>query len=109
LKVYVMEADLNGNSQDATQKRDDLGRAIARLASAMNEPVWFHDFKTPVAGAPVVMVECSDTFLAEVKKLSGFKNAVEISSGGETERKPNIQQFFSHAPAVLKKPTPPRP
>ncbi len=105
MKVHVIEADMTGKWQDAVQERDNLGRAVAKLAAQVNEPVFFHDFKDPVAGAPVLMIECSDAFLAEVKKLPGFKNAHDVWNGMETERRPSIQQYFSQAPVVK---TPPR-
>lgn len=110
MKVHVIEADMSGNWANAVQERDSLGRAIAKLAASVNEPVWFHDFKDPVAGAPVVMLECSDAFLAEVKKLPGFKKSYDVWENMETERKPSIQQYFSQAPAQApRKPKPPRP
>lgn len=113
MKVHVIEADMTGNWMNAVQCRDDLGRAIAKLAASVNEPVWFHDFKDPVAGAPVVMLECSDAFLAEVKKLPGFKNSHDVWENLETERKPSIHQYFSNPPAQPpakpRAPKPPRP
>ena len=113
MKVHVIEADMSGNIMDAVQKRDDLGRAIAKLAAQVNEPVFFHDFKDPVAGAPIIMIECSDAFLSSVQKLPGFKNSHDVWPGLATERKGIIQQYFSQTPAAPavkpKKPSHPKP
>jgi len=99
--------------KDAVENRDNLGRAIARLASAAGVEVHFHDFKDPVAGAPVVMLECSDDFLEQVKKLPGFKNAHPVWGGLETERKPEIAKYFAQAvpaaPKPHRKPPAPKP
>lgn len=113
MKVHVIEADMSGPWQDAVQKRDDLGRAIGRLAARVNEPVWFHDFKEPVAGAPVVMLECSDAFLAQVQKLPEFSKSQDLWQGMETQRAPAIQQYFTQQPPApptqKRSPRPPRP
>lgn len=113
MKVHVIEADMSGPWQDAVQKRDDLGRAIGKLAAQANESVWFHDFKEPVAGAPVIMLECSDAFLAQVQKLPGFSKSQDLWQDMETERAPSIQKYFTQPPAPPKTPKhfprPPRP
>lgn len=112
MKVHVIEADMTGHWHDTVHKRDDLGRAIAKLAASTGEQVFFHDFKDPVAGAPIVMLECSDAFLAEVQKLPGYKHHHDVWGGMETERKPGIAKHFSQAPAAVKphkKPHAPKP
>lgn len=112
MKVHVIEADMSGPWQDAVQKRDDLGRAIAQLATKVNEPVWFHDFKEPMAGAPVIMLECSDAFLARVQKLPEFAKSQDLWQDVETQRAPSIQQYFTQPPAPPQQkrfPRPPRP
>jgi len=102
MKVHVIEAEMQVGWKDAVQNRDNLGREIAKLAATTGEVVHFHDFKDPVAGAPVVMLECSDAFLAQVKKLPGFKDAHPVWGGMETERKPAIAAYFSQPPAAPK-------
>ncbi len=89
--------------------RDKLGRAVAQLAAQSGEQVHFHDFKDPVAGAPILLLECSDAFLEQVKKLPGFSKSYDVWPDLETERKPSIQNYFTQAAATPdKKPTPPR-
>jgi len=105
-KVHVIEADMSGGIHDVVKKRDDLGRAIAKMASYSCENVWFHDFKDPVAGAPVLLVECSDDFLERIKKLPGFAKEHDVRPGIETERKPSIMAYFFTTPAAS--PTPPK-
>lgn len=109
MKVHVIEADMTGSWQDAVQKRDSLGRAIGRLAAEANEPVWFHDFKEPMAGAPVIMLECSDAFLAQVQMLPGFAKSHDLWQGAQTQREPSIQQYFTQPPAPQQPKRSPRP
>ena len=120
MKVHVIEADLSGKMTDVVGNRDELGIQIARLAAAVNEPVFFHDFKNPMAGAPVIMLECSDAFLAEVRKLPAYKKDQEVWKGPdyETERSPKIKAYFNSKagpdckmlpPPHIKKSKPPRP
>lgn len=96
-KVHIIEADLSGRIHDVVANRDELGVQIARLANAVNEPVFFHEFKQPLAGAPVIMLECSDAFLAEVRKLPAYKKDQEVWKGAdfETERSPKITAYFN--------------
>ncbi|TAL27088.1 MAG: hypothetical protein EPN97_18185 [Alphaproteobacteria bacterium] len=97
MKVHVIEADLSGKMTDVVRSRDELGKQIANLANTVNEPVFFHEFKNPMAGAPVIMLECSDAFLAEVRKLPAYKKDHEAWKGKdfETERSPTIQAYFT--------------
>jgi hypothetical protein len=105
-KVHVVEADMSGNIHEVVAKRDELGRSIAKLADRVNTPVFFHDYKDPVAGAPQILLECSDTFLDLVKKLPGFASTHE-HAGLPTERKPAIKNYFLGKPAAPAK-TPPK-
>lgn len=105
MKVHVIEAQMYGSIVDVVANRDELGRGIARLAAATGEQVYFHDFKDPVGGAPIVMLECSDAFLEQVKKLPGYSKSYDVWADMETERKPSIQNYFTQAPASS---TPPR-
>ena len=87
-------------------KADEIGRAIADLAAATKEPVWFHGYKGFVAGGACVLIECSESFLERVKKIDGVHVAGEVSarSGFETERNAGLEDFY--APAAPKKPAP---
>lgn len=105
MKVHVIEAEMYGSIVDVVANRDKLGRAVASLAAKTGEQVHFHDFKDPVAGAPVLLLECSDAFLDQVKKLPGFSKTYDVWPDMETERKPSIQAYFTQAPAAA---TPPR-
>ncbi len=105
MNVHVIEAEMYGSIVDVVANRDNLGRSIAVLAAKTGEQVYFHDFKDPVAGAPVLILECSDAFLDQVKKLPGYSKSYDVWPDLETERKPSILNYFSQAPAAS---TPPR-
>lgn len=108
-KVHVIEADLSNPAQ-ALSERDKLGRQIAALAKQVNEPVLFHDYKGPVAGAPIILLECSDRFLAAVRTLPAYKSDHEAlpHPALETERSPRVQAYFMSG-AAPRKPAPPKP
>ncbi len=114
-KVHIIEPDFQAPIETVVKNRDELGRAISKLAKSEGETVYFHDFKEPVAGAPVVMLECSDDFLEKVKKLPGAANVYEHDvTTMPTARDAAVQHYFNEAakpPKVIcKKPKPgPRP
>ena len=110
-KVHVIEADLTGSLPNALSERDKLGREIASLAKRVNEPVFFHDYKGPVAGAPTILLECSDAFLAHVRTLPAYKKDHEAFAHPslETERSPKVQAYFMSSVAAPKRPAPPKP
>jgi hypothetical protein len=82
---------------DNVQKRDTLGRSIGALAKQKNEPVFFHAFKDPVGGAPVILLECSEAFLQMVEKLPGCTNIHKIELNFATERSPELWSYFTNA------------
>ena len=95
-KVRIIEADMSKGLMEALGNRDRLGVEIAALAKTVNEPVFFHDFTGPVAGAPIILLECSDAFLANVRKLPSYAKdqAAWTTPGLETERAPKVQAYF---------------
>lgn len=112
MKVHVIEAGMYGSIVDVVANRDKLGHSIAQLAAKTGEQVHFHDFKDPVAGAPVLLLECSDAFLEQVKKLPGYATSYDVWPDMETERKPSILNYFTQAPAASappRKPSAPKP
>lgn len=102
-KVHVIEPDFQAPIETVVKNRDELGRAIAKLAKSAGETVYFHDFKEPVVGAPVVMLECSDAFLEKVRALPGAANIHDGWPNMPTERNATVQQYFNDAA------TPPQP
>jgi len=98
-KVYVIEADMAGKINDVVQNRDKLGRDIATLAKTESADVHFHDFKEALAGAPVILLECSDDFLKKVEKLDGFVKAHDVWQDMETERSAALTAYFTSTPA----------
>lgn len=112
-KVYIIESELIVGDPQAVVKRDNLGRAIFKLAEQTNEQVWFHEFKGPIGGAPVVLLECSDEFLGLVRNLPEFVTDHEVPPSLPTERSPVVQQYFSQDPPtkpIYRPPSPhPRP
>ena len=64
--------------EDVARETADLERDIARLAKESRETIYFRDYKDPslVAHNRIhILLECSDKFLEEVKKLSAFGSA----------------------------------
>jgi hypothetical protein len=96
MKIYVVEADLTGT--DSVQKRNTLGRSIGALAKGVNEPVFFHDFKDPAGGAPVILLECSDAFLKIVEQLPECAKTYEIWPNTATERSSKLWDYFTATP-----------
>lgn len=96
-KVRIIEADLTGTLPQVLDARDSLGVEIAKLAKTVNEPVFFHDFTGPVGGAPIILLECSDAFLDNVRKLPSYKKdqPAWTTPGLETERSPSVQAYFA--------------
>jgi hypothetical protein len=97
MKVHVIEADLTGTLPQVLADRDTLGRDIVELARSTRETVYFHNFIGPVGGAPIILLECSDAFLAQVRKLPSYKKdqAAWTTPGLETERSPKVQAYFA--------------
>ncbi|HYD19614.1 MAG TPA: hypothetical protein VEF76_14160 [Patescibacteria group bacterium] len=95
MKVHVIEADMTGGIGAVVQNRDALGRDIVALAAKSGEEIHFHDFTDPVGGAPVIMLECSDAFIAQVRTLPGFQKSYDVWQDMATERKPAIAAYFS--------------
>jgi hypothetical protein len=105
LKVRVIEADLTGSLPQVLSQREKLGQEIVALARQVNEPVFFHEFKQPLAGAPVILLECSDAFLAQVRKMPSYVKDQEVWSGKdfETERSAQLQRYYFSGGAAAKK------
>jgi hypothetical protein len=103
--LYTVSADLTSGIADVVQKRDDLGRDIAALAAKNNAQVWFHEFTDPVAGAPIILLECTKDFLAQVKNLPGCVETAEYTWPLATQRSPQIYNYFS---TPRKPPRPPK-
>jgi len=113
MKVHVICTDFAKTSwNEVLQKRDDLGRAINDLSASMGETAYFHDYVEPMCGAPVLMVECSDKLMEEIKKLPGFDEEHDLSPNVSTFRSPALQNHFARpAPAKKRPPVlkPPKP
>ncbi|MBI1214929.1 MAG: hypothetical protein GC185_03810 [Alphaproteobacteria bacterium] len=107
MKTYTVTPEQSGSIFETVARRDTLGRAIAKLAEAHGVGVWFHDYKDPVAGAPVIMVECGDVLLEQIKKMSGVKSVEETSGTLETERNARIKKYFT-APSSPSPASPPK-
>jgi hypothetical protein len=72
-KVYSITVDFTGTTiGEAVGKTMKLDADIQRLAKASGEDVHMHQYKEPMLGAPVVLVECSEAFLEKIKKLPLF-------------------------------------
>src|SRR4051812_7325543 len=106
MTIYIIIAGRSSQDEDAGAERDKMGRAIGGLARNIKEPVFFHDY-TPTGtgsaaatGAPVILLECSEAFLQEVKKLPGFSMAFEKSSPIPTARSAALWNYFTAAPAA---------
>jgi len=106
--VHIIEADLKGNVYEVMENREKLGRAVATLAQEQGADIYFHDFKEPLAGAPVLLVECSEDFLKKIEKLDGFKKSYDLWEDVETERSPRLAAHFSGSAAPAASRTPPK-
>jgi hypothetical protein len=116
MKVHVIEADLSGSLPNALSEREKLGQEIVGLALKTHATVWFHEFKSDaLGGAPNIMLECSDKFLDEVRKLPSYKKdqPAWTTPGLETERSPKLQHYYftggAHRKTRAAAPKPPRP
>lgn len=94
-KVYVLEPKTNSPAE-----RDELGKAIGALAKKINEPVFFRDYSGAVGGAPVVLLECSATFLEHVKKLAEFSSVRENPPQPATSRSAALWSYFTGEPPM---------
>ena len=97
MKVHVIEADLSSGLPQALAEREKLGQEIVSLARTRGEPVFFHEFRNDMlAGAPVIMLECSDAFLAEARKLPAYKKDQPAWPGADlaTQRSPQLQSYY---------------
>jgi hypothetical protein len=96
MTVHVIETAGGGDPRAALDRRAALGRAIAALAARRGETVWFHDFADPVGGAPVILLECADDFLAAAARLPGFGRAHPLAGwpGIKSVRSPEIQKYY---------------
>ena len=72
-KTYMITVDFAGTTwAEACAKTARLDADVQRLARQSGEEVHMRQWKEPVDGAPVVLVECSETFLDKIKKLPLF-------------------------------------
>jgi len=87
LHVVYADAAKHGDGTRAVQATLALRAEILKLANAKPEEVFLHRLTDELlGGAPSVLLECSDGFLAEVKKLPLYKNSHEMWPGFETAR-----------------------
>jgi hypothetical protein len=93
-KIYAIELK---NIGDGLATRDHLGRKITVLSDAVNEPVYFHDYKEKMLGAPVILLECSAAFLDRLKGEFFIEQMHEVDAGLKTERSPTLQRHFENA------------
>lgn len=79
-KVYAITADyMHLSWPDAYGRMMQLDAAIQKLAKNSGADVHMHQYKTPVEGVPVVLVECPPEFLAQIQKLPLFHSLREIN------------------------------
>ena len=109
MKVHVIEADLHGSLPYVLDQREKLGQEIVSLARRTGESIFFHEFKNDtLGGAPTLMLECSDPFLAELRKLPSYKKDQPAWPGPDlaTQRSPKLQGYYlSGGSASRKGPT----
>jgi hypothetical protein len=105
MKVHVIEADLTGTLPNSLSEREKLGQEIVGLALKSHATVWFHEFKSDMlGGAPTIMLECSDKFMDEVRKLPSYRKdqPAFTTPGLETERSAKLQHYFFTGGAARK-------
>lgn len=87
--VHVVYADAAkyGDGTQPVQAVLALRADILKLANTKPEEIFLHRLTDELlGGAPSVLLECSDDFLAEVKKLPLYKNSHDMWPGFETAR-----------------------
>ncbi len=99
-KVHVIEPEFSDNLAETLAKRDALGKAIGALAKSINAPIFFHDYTGAVGGAPVILLECSDSVLELFKRLPGFGRSYENSPHIATQRSAKLWSYFTGSPAI---------
>jgi hypothetical protein len=73
IKIYAIMVDFTGTPWlEACKKTAALEKDIALLAKKTGAVIYFHQYKENVLGGPVVLLECSESFLEKVKKLPLF-------------------------------------
>lgn len=94
--IHIIKADLR-HPQSMLDNNQRLGQAIVALARREGADVWFHATvtATPLGGAPCILLECSDDFLADVRALPDCKSVTAYNWGFPTQRDPNTYAFFS--------------
>jgi len=96
MTIYIILAGRSSQDENAVAERDNLGKAIGGLAKNVNEPVFFHEYSnSAIGGAPVILLECSETFLKDVQKLPGFTLAMEKTSPIPTARSNELWTYFT--------------
>lgn len=105
-KLHIIEPDFQADIITVVQRRDNLGHEIAQLAAKIGETIHFHDYTDPVAGAPVVMLECSDDFFEQVKNLPDVANAYDFNQNMATQRNAGIKSFFNSDASKKQKQSP---
>jgi hypothetical protein len=103
-KVFIIEMDQSGSRQEAFAKRDTLGRAIIHIAMTASEPVFFHDYKGIVGANPILLLECSDAFLAQVKKFQSVGIVKELDPRIPSRPSPQLHRYFGSVPSQPRPP-----
>jgi hypothetical protein len=106
MKVHIIEAELKCGLPQALANREMLGQEIVSLARTKGENVFFHEFKNDMlGGAPTIMLECSDAFLADVRALPSYRKDQDVWSGKdfETQRSAKLQHYYFSGGAAARK------
>jgi hypothetical protein len=108
MKVYAISVDYTGTTwAEACEKTSKLDASIQHLAKASSgESVHMHQYKEQMLGAPVVLVECSESFLDKIKRLPLFDTAAPVVA--ETIRRTNAPQIEPPEAMKPRKPKGPR-
>jgi len=93
-KVYSVSVNFSGTSwAEACQKTSNLDADIQRLAKAGGDDVHMHQYREPMLGAPVVLIECPEAFLEKVKKLPLFDAVRPVDATTPTIRRTDAPQI----------------
>lgn len=74
------------------------GKSIGVLAQESKETIFFHRYTEPVGGGPLILLECSESFINSVKRLPGVEATPEVRDDMPTERSPETYDYYMGIP-----------
>lgn len=103
-KVYVVMIDFAGTSwAEACARTSRLDADVQKLAAVCGEDIHMHQYADPAPGAPVVLVECPESFLEKIKQLPLYHASHDLWPEIKTVRRANAAQVEAPEAAAPRK------